>query len=387
VLLSLMLWTAWELRRDCHHAYHDLSCGQFTDHFSHMNAARIFPRIGTDIWRRSFKSMFRALSPEEVARLPVHIRAEDEPDVRWVPGWEIGKPLAASWSHNPRLYPPGDMLLVAPVALLYHHTGLGFAQATVILIILFLAYAHLAIYAALSSNWPRVPLLALLLLYLEIIHWTLEGFYDAAAVFPLLLCAIFLRQRKGLAATVAFVAAVFIHFRALFFLPWGVCAALTVLRGRQWRHWRLPGYLALAGSVLMGVASAVPFLLLWPTLQNLPNVNPISLRIAHPDRAVLASVAVVAIAAAVIFFWNKSWLDLALLGWFCFMLVLLREAYAWHLLLPMTWLGAPVMHAQSSKPRLHSTWAVHDARILMLLCMGVFVFKANPLPMWLIGVF
>lgn len=387
VLLSLALWTTWELGRDCQSAYHDLSCGQFTDHFSHMNAARIFPRIGADIWRRPLKSMFRALSPEEVARLPEYAHVPERPDILSVPGWKFEKPLAASWAHNPRLYPPGDMLLVAPVAFLYHYTGLRLADASVILIVLFLVYAHLAIYVALSSNWPRLPLLATLLLYFEIIHWTLEGFYDATALFPLLLCTVYLRRGRGLAALVAYVASVFIHYRALFFLPWGVYAAILIIRERQWQRWSAPHYLAVAGTSLMAVAAAIPFLLLWPTLQHLPNVNPISFKSDHPEYAVLSCVGVAVVISAATFLWNKCWLDMAILGWFCFMIVSLRETYPWHLLVPLSWLAAPVMQAKATKQRPYSTFSVHDARVFMLSFMGLFVFRSNPWPTWLTRVF
>lgn len=387
VLLSFTLWTTWELARHGAHPFHDLSGGSFTDHFSHMNAARIFPRIGADIWRKSYQSMFPRPSREAIARLPKGLRVADSPDLRAVPGWNPSKPLVASWSHNPRLYPPGDMLLVAPVALLYHFTALSFAHAALLLIILFLAYAHLAIYAATSSNQYGVPLLAFLLLYFEIIHWTLEGFYDAATIFPLILCATYLRQRRALAATVAYCAAVLIHFRALFLLPWGAYGAWMIIRERQWSRWAAPEFLAAAAGLLMVAAAAGPFLLLWPTLSTLPIGNVISIAVPRPNVRAIGSVTVIMLLSGWAFAWARSWLDVVVLGWFAFMLVSLRQTEGWHLLVPLAWVVAPVVRARPSVGGTPQHWAVFDARILLLLFVGAFVFGWPPLPTWLTQVF
>ena len=48
--------------------------GTYSDHFSHMNAARLFPRVGLDLWRRSEKSMFPSITKEALAALPADAR-------------------------------------------------------------------------------------------------------------------------------------------------------------------------------------------------------------------------------------------------------------------------------------------------------------------------
>src|ERR1700758_5267618 len=56
------------------HPFGDLSGGGFSDHFSHMNAARLFCRVGLDIWRRPIKSQLPEVTPEEKSRLPADLQ-------------------------------------------------------------------------------------------------------------------------------------------------------------------------------------------------------------------------------------------------------------------------------------------------------------------------
>lgn len=387
VVCSFCFWTGWELRRHAPHPYHDLSEGQYSDHFSHLNAARIFPRIGLDLWRKSLETMFRPLSPGELSRLPPDAKIAAGPEVRFVPGWPAGKPLIASWSHNPRLYPPGDLLLVAPIALAYHFTSLTFSGATLALVILFLAYTHASLGMAFSTATHDAPrALALGLVYFETIHWTLEGFYDAAAIGPIVLCASALSRRRGLVAAVAFAAAVFIHFRSLFFLPWGVYALWVVVREREWQRWKAADLaVALAGCAMVA-ASATAFVLIWPALGTLPIGNPISMKVHPPDWHSIGAFAVVTLACALAFAFAKSWLDLALVGWFAVMLFELRETYPWHITIPMAWLAAPVIGAAHRRCA-RRAWLVTDARIFVVLFVAGFVFKGSGLPSWLVQLF
>src|ERR1700679_2861493 len=109
-VLSLLAWSAFIVART-HHPFHDIDNGTFTDHFSHLNAARIFPRVGLDLWRKPIADQFRRETPEELQALPFALRY---PGTFFVPGWPLDKPLQQSWWHIPRLYPPGDLLLVSP---------------------------------------------------------------------------------------------------------------------------------------------------------------------------------------------------------------------------------------------------------------------------------
>jgi hypothetical protein len=76
-LISLLGWSLWNGLRRTDHPWGDLSRGNFTDHFSHMNAARIFPRMGRDLWRVSIAKRFVPLTAQQLARAPsdIHLGA------------------------------------------------------------------------------------------------------------------------------------------------------------------------------------------------------------------------------------------------------------------------------------------------------------------------
>ena len=394
-LASLLVWAAWEAIHPFRHPWGDLSRGNYSDHFSHLNAARLFPRVGLDLWRRSEKAMFRPVTPDELAALPADAQLgavqatetlKPRDTILLVPGWPDGKPLISSWVHNPRLYPPGDLLLVAPVALLYHFTSLSLSGACRLLLLLFLAAAHLAL-LVLFATWlpapPATPALralravALAWVYLEVIHWTLEGFYDAAALAPLLLCARMLQQRRGLPALAAYCAAVFLHFRALFFAPWAVEALVLALRQGELRTLRPRGLAGLLLSGALGLATLFVFSLLWPTLQRLPIGNPINPWGPAFLWWALALVGVLFAAVAGLLLRARATRELLTLGWLALMILQLREAYPWHTVLAvLPWLGSPLPGAGPGEDRL-----VLGARLLFVA--GVLpVFGFEPLAVW-----
>jgi hypothetical protein len=390
-LISLCVWEAWEGLRVFPHPWGDLKRANYTDHFSHMNAARVFPRVGIDLWRRPIDQMFHKLTPEELAALPIDVQTGGSYSggVFEVPGWPPGKPLVTSWSNHPRNYPPGDMLLVAPVAVLYHYQNISFSTANRLLLMLFLFYAHLALFfffeltlvpAPESLALERARLVTAGLVYLEVIHWTLEGFYDAAALAPLVLCARSLRDRRGLAAMVAFCIAAFIHFRAFFFAPWAIYALVLTIRERQWRSWGVGRALMLALATALGAVSLGVFFILSPSLQNLPIHNFINL---ENDPRWLAWImlpvflGVVGVAARELRR-LRAWLDLAVLGWLALMLVALHEAYPWHVILAMVpWLCAPPSVVATG-----DAIRVHVVRLGVVVGSICLVFGYEPFAVW-----
>src|SRR5256885_9468938 len=102
------------------------------------------------------------------------------------------KPMQQSWPTLTRFYPPGDLLLFAPMAALYHVTPIRAATVNRLLVILCLAFAHAAIFAILDRVDGPLGALCALLGTSVLIHWSLEGFYDASIVLPLLLSDAFL---------------------------------------------------------------------------------------------------------------------------------------------------------------------------------------------------
>jgi hypothetical protein len=389
-LASLAIWIGWELLRGPHHPYGDLSNGHYTDHFSHLNAARLLPRAGLDIWRKPLTQLLRPLTHEERARLPADVKAAAYPagEAYFVPGWPADKPMIASWSFNPRFYPPGDALLFAPVALLYHFTQLSFAGANLLALLLLLVYAHVSLYFALRATEEEpLRLFTLLIVYFPLVHWTLEGFYDAAILAPLIFCAQQLARGRGIGAILAFCCAAAMHFRAFFFAPWACAALALVLRERQWRSWGARGFAMAAAAGALAIAALVPFALLQPALRALGTSNVIALSVAPALRPqVLAFTAVAALAAA--FLWRAgAILELMLLAWVMLMLFSLHQAEQWHSVVLLAWLCAPIFGHWRPAPGRDVVPMALQARLWFVLCAAAMVFHESLLPTWIARLF
>src|SRR4051812_46917425 len=96
---TLASWTLWSIFAVVHaraHAWADLDAGRFTDHFSHMNAARLFPRLGPEFWRKPAAELLPPLTAEEIAGLPDDVRQGGSytGGLFRVDGWPAGKPVA-----------------------------------------------------------------------------------------------------------------------------------------------------------------------------------------------------------------------------------------------------------------------------------------------------
>jgi hypothetical protein len=346
-LISLLGWSVWNGFRQFDHPWGDLSRGQFTDHFSHMNAARIFPRIGRDIWRHPIMDQFRTLDPDELSRLPSDVRpgASGTGGVFYVPGWPSDKPLAISWSQKSRMYPPGDMVLVAPIALLYHYTSLPFTEACRLLFALFLVTAHVALFffflTYFESQGSGIDWLVCFLVYSHVIHWTLEGFYDPVAIIPLVLCVRYIGRNKGLAAVVAYCAGAFLHFRVFFQAPWAAWGAWLMLRGRFWRHLRARHVVALVIASGLGLVSLYTFGLDWESLQHVGINNPFRHASVIENKSMVWNLDILLVVCGLTLLACRAWFDLVTIAWMALITFTLREFYAWHLLVSMAWFVAP----------------------------------------------
>jgi hypothetical protein len=377
----LVGWLSFSALRPVAHPWGDLARGAFTDHFSHMNAARAFPRIGLDIYRRGPMLLYPPVSGTELTELPEDVKYGGSwtGGIYPMPGGTWDKPWVTSWSGFPRPYPPGDLLLVAPIAYLYDQTDLSFTQANRLLILLFLIYTHVGVFFAsrmvLREASLATPVLWLCwaLLYSETIHDTLDGFYDFSVATPLLLCFEYLRARRGLAAAVAFCAGAFIHFRVLFLAPLSLYAAYLFVRERQWRGFGWKQGLAVAVAAGLTFCTLGTFWLVTPALRQMTVTNPANMWVQPISApAVLWLLAVVLLLAAVLTY-ARAFFDLAILLWLGVMYLSLREAQPWHILIIAVWLIAPVLHV---RPR--GEEAVRVVRLFFIYYVAMFLLR-NPL--------
>ena len=378
VLASLTLWSVWNVARSSQHPWGDLSRGVFTDHFSHMNAARAFTRVGRDLWRKPIANMFRPLTEAELAGMPADVRAgaSGTGGVYFVPGWPRTKPLAVSWSNKSRMYPPGDLLLVAPIAALYHFTAISLQTTCRLLLAWFIVLTHVVLYWFLLSYFEgrrsSTEWLGLIFLYSSMMRWTLEGFYDCAAMGALILCARYLGRRRSLAAIVAYCVGAFVHFRAFFLAPWVLYAVLLVVKDRAWRRWTRRDLPALVVAAVCATASLYVFWLDLPALRGSGANNPLLLFSSGFDRAMACNFAIVLVACGGVLLWSRAWLDVAVLAWLALILFQLRELYCWHLLISMSWIGAPA-----------SRQIVRGVRLLFFVTVATLALHESVAPSWL----
>jgi hypothetical protein len=390
--MSLLVWWTWRIAMPAAQTSMDLSGGLFSDHFSHVATTRMFPRVGLDLYRRPTRELARPLSLAERERLPADLQTFGGPrgEAFTLEGVRPDKPYVASWTARPRMHPPGDHILEGPIAAAYEWTSLSFAHANVLLILAFLFYGHVSIYLLvrtwLSSRGSGILSgVVVAIVYAEIVHWALEGFYEAAAIGPLLLCAQWGQgapaKRRPLAAVLAFTIAFTIHFRALFFAPWVLYAAGTSITSGAWRTWKWRGRdgAALAGIGVLSFCSLGVFALLWPTLKALPIFfNPLTSEAAHGDRVALIGYALMALAVGVAFAWSRAWVDLALLAWVTYVFVSLRETFEWDVVSLLAWVGAPAPPQATER----QAATVRDARALFLVFSAVVVFRNALVPLW-----
>jgi hypothetical protein len=320
-----------------------------------MNAARLFPRVGTALWRTPIDRLLSPATGAEQALAPEDVRSVGT--LYSVPGWPPQKPFAGVWTSLPRPYPPGVLLIVAPIAALYHWTPLSFSWADHLLILLFLACAHFAFYQIARGAPAEGRTLyagAAVVAYVYVTFWTLRGFYDPAVLVPLIVCGESIYRSNPLRACGAFAIALFVHFRALFYVPWALLAGWQLVEQRAWRSWSFRDWaFAAAGLVVAGVA-LYTLVLVAPAMDHLPLANPVHV-------GALRTSSVTAFAASIVlagwlFARERAHLDIAMLVWFSVMIVAIRQLQAWHAFVFVPWVFAPAPSPSARFARIQ--WAL-----------------------------
>lgn len=284
--------------------------------------------------------------------------------------------FAENWIEYPRVYPPGAMVFGALPALLYVLTSISFSHANLIMALQCILAAHVASLFLLlclwrgreapsgdpslmtSVQWNAGVLIFLVpTAHLMLACWGTFGNYDAASIIGLLAGILLLHRERPAAALIALSAAMFTHFRALWYLPVLAVALHQTLNLPTSRR----TITALAVSAALLIPTAIAFLLLLPALNRFPISNPCFFETLARDHASAVVNGLPVIPLVALLLWNRNWLTAGTAMWQVFMLVQTREARHWHAL--FLW---PLV-AMAARERRGAALALFAAVLLMLV--------------------
>jgi hypothetical protein len=233
-----------------------------TDHVAHVGETRLFPRLGPPMWRIPALELFRRLTPAEIEALPADLRtyAHAFPqDMQFVPGYPPSRPLVMNFPHVPRVYPPGVYLFGAPSAFLYHYGFISFGASNR----LFLALLALSWFVAVLAwtRWWRESQPSFLrqvgaaVIVGYSYYWTMEGFYDIAAVALVSLALEAGRQKRAGWAAFSGGLSVLVHPRLFMLAPAIGGEFWSALRSWQKLAWRERALFVAGALCFLGAAA------------------------------------------------------------------------------------------------------------------------------------
>jgi hypothetical protein len=356
--------------------------GGHTDAVGHVAEARILTTVGLRLWTVPVMKMFRNVTREELATMPADIRAfgvDHLHDLFVVPGFPPARPLAMTWAHNPRHYPPGMFAVAAPSAWLYDAGLVSFATANRIFIAVLISAWLLCVFVwtarwkGASPSFVRIVCFCVCAVFLA--HWSVEGMYDVVAI--ALAAYAIERASHGTygGAVLAFGAAVFIHARLLALAP---MFAFMMFEGlRSWRT--LPGAsrLALLGGGVLFAMSGIFAVLIQSTLHGLAEVQLVNMYRPGSGYPIVALAYGLALVGFAVFFWRQgARLDASLVLFCGLAAASTRYLASWHWLLVLPWaLGPALGRVGEPKPAFaggSAAWAYGMPRfgLTLLLFLG-----------------
>jgi hypothetical protein len=390
----LASWFAWAFVALHLHGPHGSLFG-YTDHLSHTGMARVFLMRGFDIYRQPGNALC-ARPPTPAAAAWAErggCRPAEVCDVRDA----LDAPGACvAWQEFPHPYPPGAVLSAVPEALVARAGKLSPRALGSLVIVKYLLTAHLLVWAVFrvlfdgrrrdarglvggrgwegKSAWLRWGVFAIV--YVEIMKWSLVGFYDPLAIFPIFLGVYFLRERRFADAFVALSASLFLHFRALWYLPLLGAATLGLLERRAWAGAERARTLV---KVILGVAmtgaSLYAFSLLRSALTEFPDVNPVLWKHYPLNQRAMLDLAVPCALVMLYLASGRHWLLCVTIAWQLFVVVHTPQTMDWHTLFLLPLLGVATLE-RGNGPMLAAVVVLAVETVVVFVEMKV----AFPLP-------
>jgi hypothetical protein len=324
---------------------------QLSDLHSHVMATVLALERGPAIYARPIRELCPIRDTPEL-RAFAEAQAVNPKDVCTTESREGRRPLAINWPDFPRPYPPGAQLLFLPQAILYDALGMPLLAIRALSYCELVVFAHvvaLLLWALLSPRGRgrslplrlRVaPLVAIV--FFEVLTWSLGGMYDAVPLAFLLASALCLSRERPRLALLAYAAALFFHYRAVWFLPMGALAALETWRTRKERP--RAAFAFLGASAGLAALSLGSFAAVAPALAHLPISNyahlPMPSRTTAQWLGAYALPALALVGQAVL---GRDWKLAGALAWLLLVVTLARQGQLWHGLMAVPLFGVAAL--------------------------------------------
>ncbi len=322
-----------------------------TDHSAHWGASILMAFNGLDIYRRPVKELCTKPSASQRAANPLADCT--------VPSHPSIAPFSVNWQQYPRVYPPGAMLLAAPEALLFGLSLIHFDLANLLIVLTILLGAHLASLAIFLCLWRsgadnpawRVVVLCIVmpLVHLQLVDGALRGIYDPVPALLIVAGALLVSSARPVAGVLAISVAMFLHFRALWYVPLLMLALYRTYETRS--MWMRGG----RSWVALGVSGALLAITLWcfmvlqPALHSFHLTNPVGIKAFRTDPGLILSAGVPVGGVLAALAWNRSWLTAAVASWQLLVLLQTREVQQWHALLLLPMIGIAALERRASQ--------------------------------------
>lgn len=360
-----------------------------SDHYSHVSAAALAVHHGSAIWSGPVAELCDPVLGNRDPRIPrlrTQAAALGVAPVDLCPttaSW-ARQPLVVNWSMFPRPYPPGNVLLFAPVGLAYAGGHISFDVACALAVFLCALGANLSLVTlglALGLHRSHERPFALWIVFglaaLFVVGWSLGGIYDGWALAPLCLAAWAHREQKPAWVWFGFCVACFMHFRALWYLPLGIHALVALYKANKVGRLAPVDRTRAAVGLLFVAPAALVFVLLLPSLPEFP-VNHVTYVFGlgeAPAATWAALMTCFAVAIGVALRGDRMWGACAL--WLLIMATSARQAMPWHALSLV-----PLFALTPREPPALRAWHLAIAAVFFELVARTF-FQMTLWPSWI----
>jgi len=205
LLISLLLWIAAVSINPFPTA---TLTGNYTDHLNFETEAWFFLHNGFDV----FKVPMGELAAVSHALRP-HV----------------------TWAELPYDKTLGNLIVFIPFGAINNLGLLPESIVSKLIICLLILIAHIAIYYFIDELRRRHAALAInatlsAIFYMLLMYWSANGFSDAISILFIILAIRFLREKRNAPSLLCYAMSVFMHYRAIYFLPLGIYALINLYR-------------------------------------------------------------------------------------------------------------------------------------------------------------